>query len=237
MIRKDREGRIQKSMAMKKSKQGSLEIDQKKMKMNASMKAGKSKLLEDEKDYFDYDEMLKSFAPDVQNKTALHKQSKVKYELEIIENVQEYEVSDLRELIEHYIAKSNPKKLDKFPNMQLIVDYFEDDRDDNNYKFIVIKELVEGQTLQGKIYNDVNEKELACIIYNYAQCLKNLKDPIRKRKADEVGFGDICFSSITKKMKLCGYLQHENSMEKFGLLLYSLLTSNRSHEKDPQLDK
>ena len=53
----------------------------------------------------------------------------------------------MRELIEHYIAKSNPKKLDKFLNMQLIVDYFEDDRDNNNYKFIVIKELVEGQTL------------------------------------------------------------------------------------------
>lgn len=199
------------------------------MKMNASMKAGKTKLLEDEKDYFDYDEMLKSFKPDAKNKTALHRQSKVDYELEIIEHVQEYEVTDLRELIDNYIAKSNPKKLDKFPNMQLIVDYFEDDRDDNNYKFIVIKELVEGQTLQGKIYFDVNEKELACIIYNYAKCVGNLKAPFRKRKAPELGFGDICFSSVTKKMKLCDYLQHENSMEKFGLLLYSLLTTNTSH--------
>ena len=52
------------------------------------MKPAKNKLIEDEdKDYFDYEDMLKSFKPDAENKTALHRESKVKFELEIIENV------------------------------------------------------------------------------------------------------------------------------------------------------
>lgn len=40
--------------------------------------------------------------------------------------------------------KSDPSRLRENTNLQLIVEYYEDDRNPQNYKFIIVKELVNG---------------------------------------------------------------------------------------------
>ena len=49
-----------------------------------SVKAPKLKLLEEEKDYFDYNDFLFSFIPDNKNQYVRDKNSKMKYQLEVI---------------------------------------------------------------------------------------------------------------------------------------------------------
>lgn len=48
------------------------------------MKAPKLKQLEEEKDYFDYNDFLFSFIPDNKNQYVRDKNSKMKYQLEVI---------------------------------------------------------------------------------------------------------------------------------------------------------
>ena len=73
--------------------------------------------------------------------------------------------------------KSDPSRLRENTNLQLIVEYYEDDRNPENYKFIIVKELVNGlQTLEKKV-KDMTRMELACIINSYAKCLENLNMP------------------------------------------------------------
>jgi len=56
------------------------------------------------------------------------------------------------------------------------VEYFEDDRDSENYRFIIVKQIIGGITLEEKV-KDMTKIELACIINNYAKCIQNLNMP------------------------------------------------------------
>lgn len=61
------------------------------------MKAPKLKQLEEEKDYFDYNDFLFSFIPDDRNQYVRDRNSKMKYQLEVIQNVKEEDKQPLRD--------------------------------------------------------------------------------------------------------------------------------------------
>ena len=85
------------------------------------------------KDYFDYNEFLVSFKPDDKMHYARDKNSKMKYQLEIIKNVKEEDKEALREQLLAYREKSNPIVVKKNLHLQLIIEIYEDDRDPFNY--------------------------------------------------------------------------------------------------------
>ena len=58
-------------------------------------------------------------------------------------------------------------------HFQLMIQCYEDDRDANNRKFILVKEMVKGQDLYGRM-KDISQIELACMIRNYASALHSL---------------------------------------------------------------
>ena len=56
------------------------------------------------------------------------------------------------------------------------MEFYEDDRDPYNYKFIIVKEKLRGLSLEQNV-KDMTKVELACIINQYAECLKSLNPP------------------------------------------------------------
>ena len=54
-----------------------------------------------------------------------------------------------------------------------MIQAYEDDREADNRKFILIKEMVKGKTISERVH-DISQIELACMIRNYATALSDL---------------------------------------------------------------
>ena len=99
-------------------------------------------MLSEEKEYNDLEDLDKMFTYDEAMTVAQHRITKEKFAIEVIARVK-YEVREqMRETLDNFRNMATRKNYKKHPHLQLVVEYFEDDRNLENYKFIVLKEMV-----------------------------------------------------------------------------------------------
>ena len=79
-----------------------------------------------------------------------------------------------------------------------------------NYKFIVLKEMVEGFTLAEKV-KDMTKIELAHIIHNYASCISKIDTKLYQYKSDKLSPENIIIT-YQGKLKVCDYLHTKNGI-------------------------
>ena len=91
----------------------------------------------------------------------------------------------MRDTLDEFRDLATRKKCKKHPHLQMVCEYFEDDRSIENYKFIVLKEIVEGFNLAEKV-KDMTKIELAHMIHNYASCISEIDLKLYQYKTEKL---------------------------------------------------